>query len=84
MDAFRRLGCSVVNLNQVGSGCPDVAVALHGITVMVEIKSEDGKLTPEQVRFHREWKGLIREARLIKHVEEIVSELKRKMREAIT
>jgi len=62
--AFRRCGFSVAHTHTVGGGFPDVVVARHGWTALVEIK--DGtkppsarKLTPDEEKFHREWPGEI-------------------------
>ena len=62
--ALRRCGFSVAHTHMVGSGFPDVVVARHGWTALVEIK--DGtkppsarKLTPDEEKFHREWPGEI-------------------------
>ena len=79
---FERMGCSVLDLFRVGSGCPDLAVSLHGFTLLVEVKAEGGSLEPEQIRFHREWKGQIRQARTLEDCVSIVKELKSWMRGA--
>lgn len=65
--ALRRAGCSVQILSAVGEGCPDLLVTRPYYphhTMLMEIK--DGKkppsareLTPAQIKFHREWKGVI-------------------------
>jgi hypothetical protein len=75
--AFERFGCSVVDLSRVGAGCPDLSVSIHLYTVFVEIKTEKGKLNPEQVRFHRESKATIYVARTLDDVIEIVAKLKK-------
>jgi hypothetical protein len=56
------MGCSVADLSRIGGGIPDLAVGLYGRTVLVEVK--DGrkppsarKLTPDEDRFRRGWKG---------------------------
>lgn len=65
--ALRSAGCSVLSLAAVGNGCPDLLVSRpyypHHL-YLLEVK--DGakppsarKLTPDQERFHREWKGPI-------------------------
>lgn len=79
---FERMGCSVLDLFRVGHGCPDMLVALHGFSVLVEAKVQDGKLTPEQIRFHREWKGEICQATTLDDCLAIVGRLKAKMRTA--
>jgi hypothetical protein len=65
--ALRSAGCWVLDLGSVGNGCPDLLV--HGPTYpwtlrLLEIK--DGKkspsarvLTPDQIKFHGECRGLI-------------------------
>jgi hypothetical protein len=62
--AFRRCGFTVVCTHTVGNGFPDLVVARHGWTALIEIK--DGskcksarKLTPDEEKFHREWPGEI-------------------------
>jgi len=41
----------------VGKGCPDIAVGRAGETYLLEIKSPGGKLTPDEERWHKQWKG---------------------------
>ena len=79
-DHFERLGCKVADAARLGGGFPDFVVSLHKQTVLVEIKSKDGKLSPEQERFHREWKGEIYEARTLDDVIAIVAAMKKRMR----
>ena len=62
VQAFRKLGASVLHLHSVGGGCPGIAVSLRGKTAMVEIK--DGskppsarKLTPMEEKFFATWQG---------------------------
>jgi hypothetical protein len=50
-EAFRARGAWVFDLHAVGRGCPDLLVASRGRWLLVEVKSEKGKLTPQQVRF---------------------------------
>lgn len=64
VDAFRTLGCSVLDLGSVGGGCPDILVGVHGVNTLVEIK--DGsrppsarQLTSDQVEFMASWKGQV-------------------------
>jgi hypothetical protein len=63
--ALTAAGCSVLDLKSVGNGCPDLLVTAPVFphrTLLMEIK--DGakipsarKLTPDQVDFHRDWRG---------------------------
>lgn len=64
-DVYRKMGCSVLDTSMVGSGAPDIIVGLKQGNHLVEIK--DGKkkpsarrLTPDEERFHIEWRGPIR------------------------
>jgi hypothetical protein len=69
-DELRAKGYAVSDFSHLGGGFPDLAVFLDdpdaspfershagGRTVLLEIKSKRGKLTPAQVRFHALWKG---------------------------
>lgn len=60
-EVLRGFGASVVSLAAVGNGCPDIAIAYRGRTYLCEIKNGDRKwtMTPQQVRFHAEWKDQI-------------------------
>ena len=62
--AFRKMGCTVLDLSRVGQGCPDLCIGKHGVNVLVEIK--DGtkppsarKLTTDEAAFHLAWKGRV-------------------------
>ena len=46
--AFRALGCKVFDCSRVGGGFPDLCVQYAGITMLVEVKGEKGKLTQKQ------------------------------------
>jgi hypothetical protein len=62
--ALRAIGASVQVLSAVGGGCPDLMVGFRGATFALEVKQLTGKrdpkpepLTPDQVKWHREWRG---------------------------
>jgi hypothetical protein len=65
--ALRAQGCDVLSLAAIGNGCPDLLVSRPYYPhhyYLLEVK--DGakppsarKLTPDQEKFHREWKGQI-------------------------
>lgn len=58
--ARNRLGVrkdSAVVTTGVGGGFPDTVLGFHGLTVLVEVKGKDGKLSPSQVAFMAAWDG---------------------------
>jgi hypothetical protein len=57
VQVFRDTGCTVADTADVGAGFPDLVVGISGYNVLVEVKSEAGALTPDQVRFHADWRG---------------------------
>lgn len=63
--AFRKLGCAVLPLHQIGKGCPDLLITKGGAkAVLVEIKNgakpaSARALTTDQVKFHASWLGSI-------------------------
>ena len=77
IDAAEQAFCSVLKLSQVGGGCPDLLLGRkwkHGPqNILVEVKAEDGELTPDQVRFHREWRG---QKAIIRSVDDLLALLK--------
>lgn len=61
---FRRLGASVQVLSTVGQGCPDILVGYQGENLLCEIKHGEKppsarKLTPDQVKWHSDWRGSV-------------------------
>ena len=57
VDALRGLGASVEILSQVGKSCPDLLVGYHGINLLMEVKSGDKRLRPEQQLWADDWNG---------------------------
>ena len=62
--AAQAVGASVVDLANIGSGCPDILVGFRGVNYLVEIK--DGskapsrrRLTPDERAFHKTWEGQV-------------------------
>lgn len=58
-------GFFIVDLSNVGHGCPDLAISRNGVWAMVELKTPRGaktaleRRTPEQVQWHCDAKGPI-------------------------
>ena len=64
VDIYRGYGISVACTHAAGDGFPDLVLGVGNRNYMVEIKNGDlppskRKLTPDQVEFHRDWKGSI-------------------------
>ena len=62
IDTFRALGWSVLSLELAPeAGCPDLLVGGvrdgRRVNVLVEIKTERGKLRAGQVEWHAAWRG---------------------------
>ena len=59
VEELRGAGASVLLLHQVGHGCPDVLIGWRGVNLLVEIKSDVGKLTDDERRFFDTWRGQV-------------------------
>jgi Holliday junction resolvase len=57
VQALRDIGASVEVLSGVGNGCPDLLVGWRRQNYLLEVKSEKGSLTQDQVRWWRLWGG---------------------------
>jgi Holliday junction resolvase len=57
VDALRKIGVSVLVLSQVGSACPDLMIGWRGKNYLLEIKTENGKLSKVQEEFFDTWRG---------------------------
>lgn len=65
---------AVLDLSAVGGGCPDILIGVRGVNIFCELKTDRGKLTPDQVYFHREWSGQIA---VVRTVDEALKEIGR-------
>lgn len=57
VEALRTVGATVRSLHRVGGGVPDLLVGYRSNNYLLECKTEDGTLTPQQVEFGLTWKG---------------------------
>ena len=57
VEAFRKLGASVLSLAPLGRGIPDLLVAIGGVTWLIEIKSKKGKENDLQIEWAENWRG---------------------------
>lgn len=55
--ALEQIGATVRTLQLEAQGLPDIIVGHAGVNYLLEIKTEDGELTPAQVEFFIAWKG---------------------------
>lgn len=81
LDHYRALGCIAIDTADLGCGFPDAVIGLVGVTELVEIKGEDGSLTPAQENFMAKWRG--KKPRIVRNVadvEEHVNEVRRNAR----
>lgn len=58
-DALRDVGASVVSLAAIGRGVPDLLVGFRGVNYLFEIKTDKGKLTPDQTAFVAMYHGRV-------------------------
>ena len=57
---LRDLGFSVALTYQLGKGFPDFVVGFNDLfNIPVELKSKGGKLTEDEIEFHKNYKGYI-------------------------
>ncbi len=61
---LRQYGATVQPLHAQGQGCPDLLVGWRGRNLLFELK--DGqlppsarRLTPDEARWHRDWRGQV-------------------------
>lgn len=71
-DTFRKCGFLTLDLSRLGFGKPDWLVKRGGFWMLIEVKSKQGKLTPEQKEFSEDWPVLE-----IRTVEEVYALSKR-------
>lgn len=72
VEAFRKLGASVLSLAPLGRGIPDLLVAIGGVTWLVEIKSKKGKENDLQLEWAENWRGARAVVRDTQGVETVV------------
>lgn len=77
--AFRHIGYTVLDLGAVGDGCPDICVGKFGYSHLVEIKTEEGRLTSDQQEFKQVWEGNYDIVRSIEDVLELSAEWFKRM-----
>ena len=83
---FERTGAMVVRINDDRvKGIPDLLVGYKGYNLLVEVKTEKGTLSPEQLEFISEWPGgrpFV--ARSVEEAQEIIDRLRLRRRGVTT
>ncbi len=74
--AFRKLGCTVLDLSRMGESCPDMLVATRGQTALVEAKTGSKGLSEGQQAFCQSWRGKVYTARTVADAAVIVGQLR--------
>lgn len=57
VNTLREIGATVQDLSAVGKGCPDLLVGYRGCNYLLEVKTERGKMTPDEATWHEGWRG---------------------------
>jgi hypothetical protein len=55
LDALRQVGAEVRSVAALGSGMGDLLVAFRRRLFLLEVKTTRGKLTADQMTFHKRW-----------------------------
>ena len=76
VEAFRKMGASVLSLAPLGRGIPDLLVAIGGVTWLIEIKSKKGKENDLQLEWAENWKGARAVVRDTQGVETVVKTMR--------
>ena len=65
------MGATVLDLSQVGGGCPDILIGWRGRNILIEIKNPatGGCLSGKQSDFVDKWRG---DVRLITDVQQLI------------
>lgn len=79
--AFRKRGCSWLDLYMVGKGCPDGMVGSQGKNILVEIKDgekppSERRLTKDEQAFFDTWLGQVTVVMSDEDVEAVVKALR--------
>lgn len=76
INALRKIpNLSVFSTHEVGKGFPDIVVGYKGVNYLIEIKDGNKppsarKLTPDEVKFHSNWRGQIK---IVNNLDEVLN-----------
>lgn len=77
---LREEGFKVLSLATLGKGVPDLLIMSEGILMLVEIKTDKNKLTPQQITFFENWQGIVCIARSTKEIIEAFKAYQNKLK----
>lgn len=77
VSAYLKLGFSVHDCSRAGSGFPDLVVGKNSMSWLVEVKTDKGKSTKDQVKFKKGWRGCYRIVRTVDDVVQHYAEAQR-------
>ena len=72
--AARAAGASIHHTHRVGGGYPDLSLGIAGLNLLVEVKTDTGRLNENERIWHEEWRGQIA---VVRTVEEAVALVER-------
>lgn len=58
VDALRAVGASVLHLQGLEEGAPDILVGYRGVSFLMELKMDTGRVSKAQKQWHERWRGL--------------------------
>ena len=73
VDAARKMGCSAVPLFRLGQGVGDYLLGYHGHNLLIEIKTDEGKLTKAEQHFFDTWYGQVTVIRSIEDLRNLLA-----------
>jgi hypothetical protein len=56
--ALRKAGAVVTDIHDIGEGCADILCSWAGLWLPMEIKSKGGKLTPDEIEWHKKQRAI--------------------------
>lgn len=71
---LRNMGCTVQLLHGTTTGLPDLLVGFRKQNFLFEIKTENGKRSPGQIRWHENWRGQVHTIRTIDEAIDILNQ----------
>ena len=69
---LRGIGALVYSTASLGKGFPDIVCGYRGEIYLFEIKTPEGKLTRDEVKFHEQWFGYVHVVRSISEVKNVI------------